>query len=137
MAPQNVGNFYLRNEFQKVERCPEFFKGTQEHRPVESCRWIRSWAGAELLLSGHCDWGTVHAPYHLFGQPPDGSKELGWVRGSTVEASKAEYQSFVRDQKQLERISTRSCPDVGNILCSWSSQSGFRARRHLYQVGNV
>ena len=63
--------------------------------------------------------------------------KLGWVRGSSVEASKAEYQSFVRDQRQLEGISTTSCPDVGNILSSWSSQSGIRARRPLYWIGDV
>ena len=70
---------------------------------------------------------------NCFGQLLDGLMELGWVLGSTVEASEAEYQSFMRDQRQLERIYPRSRPDVGNILFSWSSQSGFRARRQLYE----
>ena len=59
--------------------------------------------------------------------------ELGWVRASTAEASRDEHQSFVRDQRQLERISTKNRPDVGHILSSWSSQSGFRDRHNLYQ----
>ena len=81
--------------------------------------------------------GMTMPHFHLFGQLLGGFMELGWVRGSTVEASKAEYQSFVREQRQLEFISTKSRPDVGNILSSWSSKAGFRVRLHLYQVGNI
>ena len=35
-----------------------------------------------------------------------------------MEACKSEYQSFVQEQRQLERTSTRSRPDVGNVLTS-------------------
>ena len=60
--------------------------------------------------------------------------EKGWSRGSEVEACPAENQSFVQEQKQLERSSTRSRPDVGDVLSLCSAQAGFRARRHLYKV---
>ena len=58
--------------------------------------------------------------------------EFGWLRGSTVEASKAENHLFVPEQKELERTSTRNRPDVGNILFYWSSQTGFRSCRIFY-----
>ena len=60
--------------------------------------------------------------------------EKGWTKGSEVEACQAEYQSFVQEQRQLEPSSTRSRPDVGDVLSFCSGQAGFRARRHLYKV---
>ena len=53
--------------------------------------------------------------------------------GSEVEACRAEYQSFVQEQRQLERSSTRSRPDVGDVLSFCSGQAGLRAGRHLYK----
>ena len=58
----------------------------------------------------------------------------GWARGGDMEACKSEYQSFVQEQRQLERTSTRSRPDVGNVLTFCSSEAGFRVRSHLYKV---
>ena len=60
-----------------------------------------------------------------------------WVKSAEMEACKSEYQSFVQEQKQLERTSTRSRPDVGNVLIFCSSQVGFRVRRHLYKLSIV
>ena len=51
-----------------------------------------------------------------------------------MEACKSEYQSFVQEQRQLERTATRSRPDVGNVLSFCSAQAGFRVRSHLYKV---
>ena len=78
--------------------------------------------------------GDDVAPLQLFNKLVDGLLERGWIRGSEVEACRAEYQSFVREQRQLERSSTRSRPDVGDVLSFCSGQAGFRARRHLYKV---
>ena len=78
--------------------------------------------------------GDDVAPLQLFNKLVDGLLEKGWIRGSEVEACRAEYQSFVREQRQLERSSTRSRPDVGDVLSFCSGQAGFRARRHLYKV---
>ena len=60
--------------------------------------------------------------------------ERGWVKGSEIEACRSEYQSFVQEQRQLERSSTRSRPDVGDVLSFCCSQAGFRARQHLFKV---
>ena len=76
-----------------------------------------------------------YSPYDLFRQLIDGLMELCWVRGSTLEASKAEYLSFLQEQKQIECTSTRSCPDVGSILSLCSSEAGFRARKSFYRKG--
>ena len=78
--------------------------------------------------------GDDAAPLQLFNKLVDGLLERGWIRGSEVEACRAEYQSFIREQRQLERSSTRSRPDVGDVLSFCSGQAGFRARRHLYKV---
>ena len=78
--------------------------------------------------------GDDVAPLQLFNKLLNGLLEKGWTRGSEVEACRAEYQSFVQEQRQLERSSTRSRPDVGDVLSFCSGQAGFRARRHLYKV---
>ena len=78
--------------------------------------------------------GDNVAPLQLFNKLLDGLLEKGWTKGSEVEACRAEYQSFVQEQRQLERSSTRSRPDVGDILSFCSGQAAFRARRHLYKV---
>ena len=53
-----------------------------------------------------------------------------------MEGCKSEYHShsFVQERRQLERTSARSHPDVGNVLTFYSSQAGFRVRRHLYKI---
>ena len=76
------------------------------------------------------NWDNV-APLHLFNRLLDGLLEKGWTRESEVEACRAEYQSFVQEQRQLERCSTRSHPDAGSVLSFCSSQVAFRDR-HLF-----
>ena len=51
-----------------------------------------------------------------------------------MEACRSKYQSFVQEQRQLERTSTRGRSDLRNALIFCSSQAGFRVRRHLYKV---
>ena len=78
--------------------------------------------------------GDDHSAFFLYGQLLDGLVECGWEKGSNVEACKAEFHSFVREQRQLERHSTRKRPDVGNILAYIAQQTGFQSRRHLFRV---
>ena len=78
--------------------------------------------------------GDDVAPFQLFNKLLDGLLEMDWTRGSEVEACRTEYQSFVQEQRQLERSYTRSRPVVGDVLSFGSAQAGFRARRHLYKV---
>ena len=56
--------------------------------------------------------GNDVAPFQLFNKFLDGFLEKGWTRGSQIEACRAEYQSFVQEQRQLERLATRNRPDV-------------------------
>ena len=75
-----------------------------------------------------------HAPLHLLGLLLDGFFERGWIKGGEVEACRSECQSFLQEQRQLERSSTRKRPEVGDVLSFCSSQAGFRARQHLFKV---
>ena len=76
-------------------------------------------------------------PPFLFGQLLDGLVECGWEKGSTVEACKAKFQSFVNGQRQLECHAIRKHSDISNVLSYLTRQSGFRSRRHLYRVSVV
>ena len=60
--------------------------------------------------------GDDVAPFQFFNKLLNGLLEKGWTKGSEVEACQAEYQSFVQEQRQLERLSARSRPDVGDVL---------------------
>ena len=133
MAPLGeVGSHYLQKDFRRdARRFLEDFVNC-----VLSTVAARSVIGQGL--SRFCPaivvGGDDVAPLQLFNKLLDGLLEKGWTKGSEVEACRAEYQSFVQEQRQLERSSTRSRPDIGYVLsfCSW--QAGFRARRHLYKV---
>ena len=78
--------------------------------------------------------GDDHAPLHLLDLLLDGLLESGWIKGSEIEACRAEYQSFVQEQRQLERSSTRSRPDVVDVLSFCSLQAGFPAIQHLFKL---
>ena len=52
--------------------------------------------------------GDEYSIVHLFGQMLGGLIETGWVRGSKVELAKADFYSFVREQRQLEVNGSRS-----------------------------
>ena len=78
--------------------------------------------------------GDDYSAFHLFGQLLDRLLELGWVRGSEVEPAKAELQSFLREQRQVETSSHRSRAPINSVfaLCN---QPSFRSRRNLHKVG--
>ena len=77
----------------------------------------------ELILGG-----DDHYAFFVNGQLLVGLVECGCEKGTNVEACKAEFQSFVWEQRQLERLSTRKCPDVGNILAYFAQETGFQSR---------
>ena len=56
-----------------------------------------------------------------------------WTTGSEIEVYRAEYQSFMQEQWQLERSPTRSRPDLGDVLSFCSAQAGSHARQQLYK----
>ena len=131
-ALEKMSSSYLRKEFRSNAR--RFLE--------EFCSTVLSTAAARLKLgqgvSCFCPeiilGGDDHSAFFLHGQLVDGLVECGWEKGSNVEACKAEIQSFVREQRQLERHSTRKRPDVGNILAYFAQQTGFQSRRHLFRV---
>ena len=127
-----IGSSHLKKEFQgDVRRFLEEFTTS-----VLSTVAARSKIGQGLscfcpaIIIG----GDNHAPLQLLGLLLVGLLERGWMKGSEIEACRAEYQSFLQEQRQLERYSTRSRPDVGDVLSFCSSQAGFRARQHLFKV---
>ena len=127
-----VGSHYLQKEFRRdARRFLEDFVNC-----VLSTVASRSVVGQGLscLCPAIVVSGDDVAPLQLFNKLLDGLLEKGWTRGSEVEACRAEYQSFVQEQLQLERSSTRSRPDVGDVLSFCSAQAGFPAHRHLYKI---
>ena len=131
-ALEKMSKSYLRKEFR-----------SNSHRLLgEFCSTILSTVAARSKLgqgvSCFCPeiilGGDDHSAFFLNGQLLDGLVECGWEKGSYVEACKVEFQSFVREQRQLERHSTRKRPDVRNILANFAQQTGFQSRRHLFQV---
>ena len=81
--------------------------------------------------------GDDHSAFFLFGQLLDGLVACEWEKGSTVEACKNEFQSFVNDQRQLECHASRKHSDISYVLSYLTHQSGLRSRRHLYRVSLV
>ena len=131
-ALNKIGSSYLKREFQRDAR--RFLEGFTTS--VLSTVPARSKIGQGL--SCFCPaiviGGDDHASFHLLGLLLDGLLERGWVKGSEIEACRSEYQSFVQEQRQLERSSTRSRPNIGDVLSFCCSQAGFRARQHLFKV---
>ena len=131
-ALEKMSSSYLRKEFRSnAHRFLDEFRST-----ILSSVAARSKLGQgvscfcpEIILGG-----DNHSTFFLHGQLLDGLVECGWEKGSNVEACKAEFQSFVREQRQLERHSTRKRPDVGNILAYFAQQTGFQSRKHLFRV---
>ena len=131
-AFEKVGSSYLKKKFRRD--CRKFLEDFVNC--VLSTVAARSARGQGLscfcppILVG----GDDHAPMQLFDMLLEGLLEKGWVRGAEMEACKLEYQSFVQEQRQLKRTSSKSRPDVGNVLIFCSSQAGFRVRRHQFKV---
>ena len=131
-ALNKIESSYLKKEFQRdARRFLEEFTTS-----VLSTVAARSKVGQGLscfcpaIIIGVDD----HAPLHLLGLLLDEFLELGWIKGGKIEACRAEYQSFVQKQRQLERSSTGSRPDIEYVLSFCSSQAGFCVRQHLFKV---
>ena len=131
-ALDKVGRQYLRAEFRR-----------------DACRFLAEFVNCLLStvasrsaigqgMSSFCPaivvGGDNVAPFQLFNMLLDGLFQKGWNKGSEIEACNAENQSFVKEQRQLERTSTESRPDVWDVLSFCSAQAGLRALQHLYNV---
>ena len=80
--------------------------------------------------------GDNYSTFHLFGQLMEGLLEFGWVRRSKVEPAKAEFHSFVREQRQVETSSNGSRAPINSVF-AFCNQPGFRSRRNLQNVSNI
>ena len=130
-ALNKIGSSFLKREFQRDARklLEEF---TTSVLSTVAARSIGQ--GLSCFCPAIIIGGNDHAPLHLLGLVLDGLLERGWVKCSEIEAWRSEYQSFVQEQRQLERSSTRSRPDIGDVLSFCCSQAGFRACQHLFKV---
>ena len=81
--------------------------------------------------------GEKQSAFFLFWQLLDGLIVCGWQKGSNIETCKAEFQSFVNDQRQLDCHASRKHSDNSNFLSYLTHQSWLRSRRHLYRVNLV
>ena len=131
-ALSKIGSSYLKREFQRDARrfLEEFTTSVLSTVAARS----KIGQGLSCFCPAIIIGGDNHAPLHLLGLLLDGLLDRRWVKGSEMEACRSEYQSFVQEQRQLERSSTRSRPDIGDVLSICSSQAGFRARQHLFKV---
>ena len=127
-----VGSQYLRTDFCRDARCflEKFVNCALSTVPS------RSVLGQGLS----CFWpaivvdGDDVAPFQLFNKLLDGLLEKGGTRGREIAAWRAEYQSSVQEQWQLEPSFTRSRPIIDDILSFCFAQAGLRARRQLYKL---
>ena len=131
-ALNKIESSYLKREFQRDARrfLEEFTTSVLSTVAARS----KIGQGLSCFCPAIIIGGDDHASLHLLGLLLDGLLDHGWVKANEIEACRSEYQSFVQEQRQLERSSTRSRPDIGDVLSFCSSQVGFRARQHLFKV---
>ena len=129
---EKTNSSFLRREFRRD--CRRFFEDLVS--TILSTVAARSPIGQGL--SCFCPEIVIgddnYSAFHLFGQLLDGLLELGWVRGSEVEPARAEFHSFVREQRQVETSSHRSCAPINSVF-AFCNQPSFRSRRNLHKVG--
>ena len=134
-ALSKVGNHYLQKDFRRDARrfLEDFVNCVLSNAAARSVIGEGLSCFCPAIVVGGDDVATLQLSNKLL----DGLLEKGWTRVSEVVACRVEYQSFVQEHRQLERSSTRSRPDIGDVLSFCSAQAGFRARRHLYKVCSV
>ena len=131
---EKINSSFLRKEFRRD--CRRFLEDLVS--TILSTVAVRS--PIEQGLSCFCPEiviaGDNYSAFHLFGQLLDGLPELGWVRGSEVEPAKAEFHSFVREQRQVETSSNRSRAPINSVF-AFCNQPSFRSRRNLHKVSII
>ena len=132
VSREKTNSSFLRREFRRD--CRRFLEDLVS--TILSTNAARSPIGQGL--SCFCQeiviGGDDYSAFHLFGQLLDGLLELGWVRGSEVEPAKAEFHSFVREQRQVETSSHRSRAPINNVF-AFCNQPSLRSRQNLHKVG--
>ena len=131
-AMDKNGGQYLRTEFRRdacrfLEEFVNCVLSTVASRSVTG-------QGMSCFCPAIVVGGDDVVPLQLINKLLDGLLEKGWTKANEVEACRAEYESVVQEQRQLERSFARSRPDLGDVLSFCSAEAGFRARQHLYKV---
>ena len=134
-ALEKMTSQYLKKEFKSSAR--RFFEDFTSTVLSTVAARSKLGQGVSCFCPETIIGGDDHSAFFLFGQLLDGLVACGWEKGSTVEACKAEFQSFVNDQRQLECHASRKHSDISNVLNYLTPQSGFRSRRHLYRISLV
>ena len=134
-ALEKMSSSYLKNAFRSNARSfLEEFCSTYLSTVVARSQLGQ---GVSCFCPETIPGGEDHSAFFLHGQSLDGLVECRWEKGLKVGACKVEFQSFVREQRQLDRHSTRQPPDVGYTLAYFAQQTGFQSRRHLFRVSCV
>ena len=130
---ERLSSIYIRKELKK--NCWDFF----DH--FVSC--VLSSVSARYPvgrgLSSFCpemfDWGgDEHSATSLFVELVNALGRMKWLKSTEKEASKSEFQSFVRDQGELEYGTGVRRPEIGIIFTTYLSQLSFRSRKNLFKV---
>ena len=131
-APDKVGSQYLRTEFCRDARrfLEDFVICILSTVALGSVIGPGMSCSCPAIVVG----GDDVAPFQLINKLLGGLLEKGWTRRSEVEANRAEYYSLVQQQRQLERSSSKSRPDVSDILSFCSVPVGCRDCLHLYKL---
>ena len=111
---EKVNSVYLRKEFK--QNCLDFLEDLTSN--VLSSLCARSPVGRGL--SAFCPeiliGGDDHSALSLFSELINALGRMKWLKSSEKEGCKAEFQSFVRDQRDLEYGPSVRRPTVDNIL---------------------
>ena len=131
-ALEKMTSQYLKEEFRSsARRFLEEFISTVLYTVAARSKLGQ---GVSCFCLENIIGGDDHSTFFLLEQLLDGLTLCGWEKGSTIEAWKVEFQSFVNDQRQLECHASRSHSDISNVVSYVTQRSGFRSRRHLYRI---
>ena len=128
---EKVNSKHLRVEFQKGQR--HFFEGVREQHHVDCCSTFSGWARPQLFHTRDHVGGDDYSVLYISGQLIHGLLNLVRVRGSKVEAAKAEIHSFVREQHQVEQ-SGICLVSITDVFSFCFGRPGLRSCWHLYRV---
>ena len=99
-ALEKMASQYLKKEFRNSAR--RFFEEFTSTVLSTVAAHSKLGQGVSCFCPEIIIGGDDHSAFFLFGQLLDGLVACGWEKWSAVEACKAEFQSFVNDQRQLE-----------------------------------
>ena len=96
-ALEKMASLHLKREFRSsARRFLQEFAGTVLATVAARSKLGQ---GVSCFCSEIFIGGNDHSAFFLFGQLLDGLISCGWEKGSNIEACKAEFQSFVNDQR--------------------------------------